>query len=269
MAVPTSGADGRRPLALITGGSRGIGAAFAERFALEGWDLFLVAREQPGLDACAHTLRSVYGINVVTAALDLRRSESVDALLAQIAEMHLAPDALVNNAALGLTGRFVAASPSQWADLLDVNVRATTMITHGVLAGMLARDRGRILNIASLAALQPIPGMSVYAATKAFVLSFSEGLHEELRNASVTVTALCPGVTNTDMVVDLKAGEVPRFLMHAPREVAREGYDAMMRGEAVRIPGLGNQLTAAWFKWQPRSFVRYVTGMVSRFTLDY
>ncbi|HSG88336.1 MAG TPA: SDR family oxidoreductase [Pseudomonadales bacterium] len=260
---------GSRPLALITGGSRGIGAALAERFALEGWDLFLVARDPGRLDQTAHTLRSVYGINVITLAIDLATQEGPGRLLDQLDEMRLEPDALVNNAAIGTSGRFIAGTRSQWAEMLDVNVRALTLLTHGVLPGMLARDRGRILNVASLAAFQPIPGMSLYAATKAFVLSFSEALSEEVRSTSVTVTALCPGITNTDLVDDLKASEVPKFLMHAPREVAREGFDAMMRGDAIRIPGVGNQLTAAWSRWQPRSVVRYVTGLVSRFALDY
>ena len=260
---------GARPLALITGGSRGIGAALAERFALEGWDLVLVARDPACLDQTAHTLRSVYGIDIITIPLDLAQMDSVDVLAARLDEMHLEPDALVNNAALGSSGRFIAAPRSQWLEMLDVNVRALTGVTHAVLPGMLARHRGRILNVASLAAFQPIPGASVYAATKAYVLSFSEALSEEVRSTAVTVTALCPGLTNTDLVDDLKAGEVPKFLLHAPREVAREGYDAMMRGDAIRIPGVGNQLTAAWSRWQPRSVVRYVTGLVSRFALDY
>lgn len=260
---------GARPLALITGGSRGIGAALAERFALEGWDLVLVAREPSRLDQTAHTLRSVYGIDIITIPLDLARPDSIEALATQLDEMHLEPDALVNNAALGSSGRFIAAPRKQWLEMLDVNVRALTGITHAVLPGMLARHRGRILNVASLAAFQPVPGLSVYAATKAYVLSFSEALSEEVRGTAVTVTALCPGLTNTDLVDDLKASEVPKFLLHAPREVAREGYDAMMRGDAIRIPGVGNQLTAAWSRWQPRSVVRYVTGLVSRFALDY
>ncbi len=258
-----------RPLAVVTGGSRGIGAAIAERLALENHDVLLVARGQAGLDEHAHSLRSVYGVNVITVAADLGSGEGVATVLGQIDEMKLAPDVLVNNAGLGASGRFAVSPRASVAGQLDVNVRALTLLTHGLLPGMLARGRGRILNMAGITAFQPVPGMAVHAASKAYVLSFTEALSEELRNSGVTATALCPGFTRTGMLADLGAGELPRYMLQAPSEVARDAWEAMQGGEAVRITGLGPQLTAAWAKWQPRALVRYVSGVVSRFALDY
>jgi len=259
----------RRPLALVTGGSRGIGAAMAERLALENHDLLLVARHQGGLDHHAHSLRSAYSANVITLAADLGAPDGVAAVLAQIAEWRLEVDVLVNSAGLAASGRVATAAGDDLAAQIDVNVRALTLLTHGILPGMLARGRGRIINLAGALGFQPVPGLAVHAATKAYVLSFTEALAEELRNSEVTATALCPGLVNTDMLRDMRAGELPRQLLQAPREVARDGFEAMQRGEAVRVSGLGPQLTAAWSKWQPRGVVRYVSGLVSRFALDY
>ncbi len=267
--VSSSSKSKARPLAVVTGGSRGIGAAIAERLALENHDVLLVARSQAGLDAHAHSLRSVYGINVISLAADLATGEGVAAVLGQIAELKLEPDVLVNNAGLAASGRFAVSYRQAVTSQLDVNVRALTVLTHGILPGMLARGRGRILNLAGVTAFQPVPGLAVHAASKAYVLSFTEALSEELRNSGVTATVLCPGITRTDMLSDLGADELPRYMLQAPSEVARDAWEAMQKGEAVRITGFGPQLTAAWAKWQPRSLVRYVSGVVSRFALNY
>lgn len=258
-----------RPLAIVTGGSRGIGAAIAERLALENYDILLVARQQAGLDSHAHSLRSVFGVNVISLAADLASGAGVAAVLSMVDELKLTPEILVNSAGLAGSGRFANNPREAVADQIDVNVRALTLLTHGILPGMLARGRGRILNLAGITAFQPVPGLAVHAATKAYVLSFTESLSEELRNSGVTATALCPGISRTDMLQDLGGGELPRSILQAPSEVARDAWQAMQRGEAVRITGFGPQMTAAWSKWQPRSLVRYVSGIVSRFALNY
>lgn len=266
---PTSPGQPGRPLAVVTGGSRGIGAAIAERLALENHDILLVARQQAGLDAHAHSLRSVYGVNVISLAADLSSGQGVGAVLGLVDELKLAPAVLVNNAGLAASGRFASSDRQAVAAQIDVNVRALTLLTHGLLPAMLARGQGRILNMAGITAFAPVPGLAVHAATKAFVLSFTESLAEELRNSGVTATALCPGISRTDMLADLGGRELPRSWLQAPSEVARDAWEAMQRGEAVRITGIGPQLTAAWAKWQPRSLVRYVSGLMSRFALDY
>lgn len=258
-----------RPLAIVTGGSRGIGAAIAERLALQNYDILLVAREQAGLDRHAHSLRSVFGVNVIALSADLAAGAGVAAVLNAVEELKLAPEILVNSAGLAASGRFANSPREAVAKQIDVNVRALTVLTHGILPGMLARGRGHILNMAGVTAFAPVPGLSVHAATKAYVLSFTEALSEELRNTGVSATALCPGTTRTDMLDDLGGRELPRSMLQAPSEVARDAWEAMQRGDAVRITGFGPQVTAAWAKWQPRSLVRYVSGVVSRFALNY
>jgi short-subunit dehydrogenase len=175
----------------------------------------------------------------------------------------------VNNAGTAQAGRFAAMSQDAVVAMIDVNVRALTALTRAVLPGMLERKRGKILNIASVASFQPVPAMAVYAATKAYVLSFTEALAEELAKTGVTATALCPGLTNTPLVSRIGATEVPTFAMLAPAEVAREGFDACMSGEVIRTPGITNRLTTTWMRYQPRWLVRRMAGMVSRFALDY
>ena len=130
---------------------------------------------------------------------------------------------------------------------------------------MVARGTGRILNVASVASFQPIPSMSLYAASKAFVLSLTEALSEELRGTGVSATALCPGFTRTEMVMSFEGIELPPFIMATADEVAREGYDAVMAREVVRVPGLANQAAVLWTKHQPRWLVRGLGGLFARF----
>ena len=149
-----------------------------------------------------------------------------------------------------------------------LNAATLATLTRLLLPDMLARGSGRILNVASLAAFQAVPALALYAATKAFVLSFSEALAEELRGSGVTVTALCPGFTATDMVQDINHEgalfDVPRFLQSDVRAVAQQGYDACMAGETVRIPGIANQMSALWTQTQPRALVRTLSGVFGR-----
>jgi short-subunit dehydrogenase len=178
-------------------------------------------------------------------------------------------DLLVNNAGVALPGFFSSQSADDLATMVELNVVALTVLTRRVLEGMLLRRRGRILNVASLAGFQPLPGLGAYAATKAYVLALTEALSEELKGTGVTVTALCPGLTDTDMAAQLTDinSALPDFsqlFMASVESVAREGIDATLRGEAIRVPGMLNQAASLWTQVQPRRFLRRVSGFFAR-----
>jgi hypothetical protein len=180
-------------------------------------------------------------------------------------------DILVNNAGVIDVGPFVASAMDKIAGLVNLNVRALTELSGLLLPPMVERRFGRILNVASLAAFQPVPSMAAYAASKAYVLSFTEALSEELRGSGVKVCAVCPGMTDTDMATEIKAGsaaasKLPKQLLSDPADVAAQAYRALMSGQVVLVPGLPNQITAAWAQVTPRWLTRYVTGFAARRT---
>jgi short-subunit dehydrogenase len=175
-------------------------------------------------------------------------------------------DILVNNAGVATSGPFQSQAPGTSRDIMRVNMTSLVELTEHLLPGMIERGMGRILNVASVAGFQAVPGIALYSATKAFVLSFSEGLAEDLRGTGVTVTALCPGPTRTEMVADIEPMELAGPFMASAREVAQEGYRACMAGEVVRVPGLVNQAMVTWLQYQPRWLVRLFSGMAARST---
>ena len=248
------------PIALITGASSGIGRELARVFAEHGHDLVITARRKERLAEVAAELGERVRVETIPANLATRNG--IATLKKGLRERELEVDVLVNNAGAGASGQFVAADAAKSLALIDLNVRALTDLTHFVLPGMLERGRGRILNVASVAAFQALPGMSVYAASKAFVLSFTEALSEELANTPVTVTALCPGLTRTEMVDDLQAA--PDFMFASAAEVAEEGYRACRAGEVIRVPGVGNQALVTWLQYQPRWLKRFLSGIAGR-----
>lgn len=165
----------------------------------------------------------------------------------------------------------VARRRAMLAGLVDLNVRALTELTSRLLPSMIERGFGRVLNVSSLAAFQPVPSMAAYAASKAYVLSLTEALSEELRGTGVKVTALCPGLTETNMVTEIKersasARALPKQFVADPRDVAVQAYKALMSGQVVLVPGLPNQVTAAWAQVTPRWLTRYVAGLAARQT---
>lgn len=246
--------------ALITGASSGIGAALARQFASKDFDLIITARRESNLRDLARELPGK--IHVI--ACDLSTPEGPHQLARDVETLGIQVDVLVNNAGVAISGDFAQSSESDSANMIALNVAALTELTHAFLPGMIKRGSGRILNVASVAGFQPVPSMSVYAASKAFVLSFSEGLSEELRGTGVSITALCPGLTRTDMVESLNAELIPPFLMSSVEQVAREGYEALMNKEVIRIPGIANQAAITWSRFQPRWLVRGLGGLVSR-----
>lgn len=250
------------PTALITGASSGIGRELARVFAEHGHDLIVTARREECLAELADSLPSSCRVDVI--AMDLTTAKGPDRLVAEIDRRGLAVGVLVNNAGAAARGPFHSLSARQMRQILGLNVSALAALTQAVLPGMIERGRGRVLNVASVAAFQPVPGMSLYSASKAFVLSFTESLSEDLRGTGITVTALCPGLTRTPLLDDLKTPELPAPLVSSAREVALEGYRACMAGEVIRIPGVMNQALVGWMQHQPRWLLRTVSGMVAR-----
>ncbi|MCB1644050.1 MAG: SDR family oxidoreductase [Pseudomonadales bacterium] len=252
-----------RGIALITGASSGIGEALAHQFAGQGFDLIITARRGDLLANLAETLEETVQVDIITC--DLAAPEGAQTLFDAVTELGKPVDILVNNAGVAHSDEFHKLEPQQVSQLIALNITALTTLSHLFLNEMVARGSGRILNVASVAAFQPVPAMSLYAASKAFVLSLTEALSEELRGTGVSVTALCPGLTKTEMVEQLAAGDVPEVFMSSTTTVAREGYEALMAREVIRIPGLANQAAVTWAQHQPRWLVRGIGGFISKF----
>ena len=247
-----------RGVALVTGASSGIGDALARVFAEKGFDLVISARREDRLTALADEL----SVDVMTVACDLSTPEGIEKLIAATAETKI--DVLVNNAGIAYSGDFSGQRIDDIQNMTNLNIIAPTALCHHFIGRMIKQGAGRILNVASVASFQPVPSMSAYAATKAYVLSLTESLSEECRGSGVYITALCPGLTKTDMVEDVQGSNVPEFLMSDPHDVAREGYDALMSGEVIRIPGVTNQAAIAWAKHQPRWLVRGLGSLLAK-----
>jgi len=246
-------------VALITGASAGLGVDFARQLSAQGKQLVLVARRRDRLDALAAELGNARAVE-----MDLSEAGAADRLIADLAAHGEQVDLLVNNAGFGLTGRFAELDGPRQRQMIDLNCGALIELAHAVLPAMIERKQGRILNVASTAAFQPGPGMAVYFATKAFVLSFSEALHEEVKRHGVTVSALCPGPTATEF--GQVAGFGPSNLLDKvaadSASVVRAGLAGLDNGKAVIIPGLMNKSTAQAHRFFPRSWVRKAAGML-------
>jgi uncharacterized protein len=251
-----------KPLALITGASSGIGAAMARDLAKRGHDLVLVARREAAMQQLAAQLSREFGVACHVLAADLIAPNAVPQLVAQLGQRSLQPDVLINNAGLGLIGHHVR---NNWADvqrMIDLNITVLTQLTHALLPGMVQRGHGRVLNVASTASFQPGPGMAVYFASKAYVLSYSEALHQELQDKGISVTALCPGPTESEFVQvaskDQRIGLADHVPFASAESVARYGIEALMRGQAVAVPGLVNRLGAISVRFTPRWLMRRI-----------
>jgi len=258
-------------LALITGGSSGIGEAFAEVFAAEGFDIVLTARREDRLRAVQSRLQQRYGSRVELIVEDLERPDAPARLCAELEARGLTIDALVNNAGYGVPGAYLASSWEVHARFLQIMVTAVAELTHRLLPGMVERQYGRIINVASLAGLVPSPaGHTLYAASKAFLIKFSESLSHEVRGDGVLVTALCPGFTYSEFhdVTGTRAmmNRMPGWMWMSAPAVARRGYDAVMAGESVVVPGRLNAAIATLVRILPQ---RLVTGLGRRIGRAY
>jgi len=245
------------PTALITGASSGIGLDLAHLFAQDGHDVVLVARSEDKLRELATELERTHKIAAHVIVADLTRPDAPQ----HIFERAPAIDILVNNAGFGTSGKFADADLRTELEMIQVNVTALTHLTKLFLAPMLQRGHGRILNVASTAAFQPGPLMAVYYATKAYVLSFSEAIAEELRGTGVTMTVLCPGPTATGFQKTADLGSETLLKVMRPvssMSVARVGYRALMRGQRVVIPGLKNKIGVQSIRMTPRALATRV-----------
>lgn len=255
--------------ALITGASAGIGTELARCFAAGGHDLVLTARREDRLLELGADLERTYGVTVVALPADLLEPDAPTRLHDQLSRRSIRVDTLVNNAGVTSVGSFHDTEPQTLARLVQLNVASLVGLSALLVPGMVERGHGRVLNVASVAGFQPVPSMAVYAASKAFVLSLSEAQSEELRGTGVTVTALCPGLTDTDMVRDAlddrpEAELLPSFLVMSPRRVAEAGYRACMSGKVLEVPGMANEWMTQWTRLQPRWLVRMMGGFAAR-----
>ena len=254
-----------KPIALITGASAGIGAALAEVFADNGHALVLIARRAPQLKALADAIEERGHARPRVMVLDLALPDAAARIEDELREYCEEPKFIVNNAGFGLLGPAASLDCAQQLAMIDLNVRVLTDLSLR-FTDSLVRHKGGILNVASIAGFMPGPGMAVYHATKAYVLSFSEALHRELGVEGVRVTALCPGPVETEFMAraGIPDNNFPGFLSRSAERVAQEGYDGMMRGRRVVIPGSANKAAAYLARLMPRWLVLWMLRVVAR-----
>ncbi len=253
--------------ALVTGASSGVGEHIARQLAEAGTDLVLVARREERLRELADELHAATNATVDVLAADLARRDQLDLVAERCADRDHPVDLLVNNAGLGTNGDFVEAALETQQQQLDVNVVALMRLTHAVLPVMVERRRGAVMNISSLASFQPGPSSAIYAATKAFVTSFSEAIYEELKGSGVTVTAVCPGFTRTEFhaVAEMEdaAGTIPDPLWMSGEAVARIAIADTAKGKPISVPGLPNRVVASLVNVTPRWIKRRAVGALA------
>ncbi len=247
--------------ALITGASGGIGMELSRLFAQDGYHLILVARSTEKLRTLAAELERAHGVTVTVLPADLSRPDAAQELYRQVQAKNLQVDALVNNAGFGIMDSLATTRLEDSLEMIQLNVTSLTVLTQLFLPDMIKRRSGRILNVGSTGSFSPVPTMAVYGATKAYVLSFSEALAEEVRGTGVTVTALCPGVTITGFQARSGAGEARMAAMGSmtAEQVARIGYKALKRGQSLLIPGFWNSLMIFSTRLAPRSWMARIT----------
>ena len=248
-----------KKVALVTGASAGLGVEFARQLSKRGHRLVLAARRKDRLDELAKELG-----NARAVAIDLSKAGASAKLMIDLKAAGEEVEVLVNNAGFGLIGRFAELDAKRLRQMIDLNIGTLNDLCRAVAPEMIKRKSGEILNVASTAAFQAGPNMAVYFATKAFVLSFSEALHEELKPHGVRVSCLCPGPTRTefgDVAGFGGNGLFDRVAMQAP-DVVKAGLAGLEKNQAVVVPGFANKLTAASTRFAPRSIVRKIAGSI-------
>jgi short-subunit dehydrogenase len=251
---------------LVTGASSGIGRELAHCFAADGFECVLLARSEDVLSDVADALGTAYGTDAHVLPADLSVPGAADTVAEQLQERGLTVDVLVNNAGVGARGAFADLDPQRQVDMIQVNVTALTHLTRRLLPSMQERGRGGVLNVASTAGFQSGPYMSVYYATKAYVLSFSDGLAEEMAGTGVTVTCLAPGPTRTAFADRADMDDARLMDLGAtmtPGAVAAAGYDAFRAGRTLEIPGWPNKVGAVLTRVTPRALARKVTAWLN------
>jgi uncharacterized protein len=249
---------------LITGASSGIGAAFARKLAQRGRNVLLVARSEDKLNALCNELGRLSGIRAQYVVMDLIDPDAPALLFEETKNRGLEIDMLVNNAGFGSMGDFMTLELARELEMIDLNVKSLVELTNRFLVPMRERRQGVIINVASTAAFQAVPFMATYAATKAFVLSFSEALREENRLYGVHVLALCPGVTDTNFFEVAKIDRPPMRTIQTAEEVVDAALRGLKRGKSTVISGWINWLTVAAERFVPRSFVTKLAAKALR-----
>lgn len=246
--------------ALITGASSGIGLELAELFAADGSDLVLVARREDRLKELADRLESEYGVKVHVLPKDLSKPKAPDEIFAHLKKEKIQVDVLVNNAGFGVKGIIPEIDLDKQLDMVQVNVKALTHLTRLFLPGMIERGYGGVLNVGSLAAFQPGPNLAVYFATKAYVLSYTEALAEEIQNPNIQISCLAPGPVRTEFgeKSDLEDSLLFKLSLMDSEPVVRAGYEGFRKGKVIVIPGLKQQIVPFLNRFTPRTIVRKI-----------
>jgi hypothetical protein len=255
------------PLALVTGASSGIGRSLSIALADRGHDLVVVARDQARLEELAAEVTSAYGRSTEILRADLTDPADLAAVEARVSSTDdPVVELLVNNAGVGTAGRFAELDVAGEERQIHLNVIALVRLTHAALPRMIERGHGGVINVSSVAGYQPTPETATYAATKAFVTSFSEAVHEELKGTGVRLTVLCPGFTRTEFQANagVESSDVPEFLWQTPDEVALAALDAYDRGRPSVVPGALNKVAATFSEMMPSGVTRRVAKLVMR-----
>ncbi len=251
---------------LITGASSGIGLELAKKFAQQSHSVLLLARNRQKLEKIAQEIRTNFKVRTEVVEADLSQPNASAEIAAELERRDLTVDILVNNAGFGLLGPYGKLDLQEQINMIQVNVTALVHLTRLFLPGMIQRNSGGVMNVASTAAFQAGPNMAVYYATKAFVLSFTEALHEEVAGTNLHVTCLCPGPTHTGFVAAANMDGVNLFKLGAQsaEEVAELGYAAYQRNQAIAIPSLKNKFFAIAAKLSPRTMTRKIAMALNR-----
>lgn len=251
----------------MTGASAGIGAAFTRRLAGDGYDLVIVARDRQRLEALARELRA-HGVDVTVAAADLTDPGDLQAIQALILE---GPplDLVVNNAGFGTDGRFHELDPAVEELEIRLNIQATVRLTHAALRTMVARGRGSVINVSSVAGFMPGPFTATYSATKAYIKSFTEALAEELRGTGVRVQVVCPGYTRTEFHdrAKIQTSHIPSVAWMSAEAVVDASLSALERGVVICVPGLANHAMVALTTKLPQALIRLLSGRAARLSV--
>jgi short-subunit dehydrogenase len=256
-----------RETALVTGATSGIGKELSRLFAQNGFDLVMIARDRPRLEHIAMQLRDDFGISADTIPKDLSHPAAPEEILSELRSKSIHIDVLVNNAGFNEYGPFNETDMQRELQMIQVNMVSLTCLTKLLLPGMLRQNHGRVLNVGSTGSFAPGPLNAVYCATKAYVLSFSDALSEELRDTGVTVTTLCPGPTKTNFArrAEMEDAKIFQGSLMDARRVSEIGYQALMDGKTSVIAGTANKLLVFSLRFMPRNMVARISrGMMSR-----
>ncbi|ALU45817.1 SDR family NAD(P)-dependent oxidoreductase [Pseudoalteromonas rubra] len=255
--------------AVITGASSGIGYALSCQVAMRGYNVILIARDTDRLETVSNELVANYGVGVITLAYDLTCQSSIEQLKQALEPYIDEVEVFINNAGVGLSGEFVGNSLSEQYRLLDINIKATVTLSHFIAKHFIAKKRGYIMNVASLAAFQPGPYYSSYYATKSYILHFTEGLAVELKKHNVICSALCPGTTDTPF--HHRAGSTDTGLakglfgiVMSANEVAAAGVKGLFKKRVVVVPGIVNKIAMFSIRLAPRWLARQITAQINQ-----